>query len=121
MGDTVTDATMAAVADDGLDAAKDASTWRTFDTVEDAQGYADDCWAKMLAATDDGRIRVTFDDGQASLVLLGSDDEGKTVHDGITTAWAEPRQTAKGRWAVQCPPFDKGDTEPVWPGPVPLP
>ena len=41
--------------------------------------------------------------------------------DGYTTAWDVPRETADGRWAVQCPPFDDGgDPEPEWPPSPPM-
>jgi hypothetical protein len=41
--------------------------------------------------------------------------------DGYTLRWDEPRETAAGTWAVQCPPFDDGGgPEPEWPTPPDL-
>lgn len=55
------------------------------------------------------------------LPLLGRRNGQLVIDDGHTLRWDIPRQTADGRWAVECPPFDAGGgPEPAWPTPPPL-
>ena len=98
------------------------SGWRIFDTEAEAQTYADDCWVRFVAQRDDGSVRVLPAADGVELVALGRNAAtGEVVTDaGWTTAWDIPRQTADGRWAVQCLPGDDGDPEPEWPAPPPL-
>lgn len=114
--------------------------WRIFDAEADAESYARDVWAKVLAdraAQFGGTLRDV--DGrkvtatEANLVKLDADELERVPlygrrHDGTvnpdgsawTVRWAIPQPTADGRWAVPCPEWDDGDPEPVWPTPPPL-
>jgi hypothetical protein len=63
---------------------------------------------------------VALRDRLDGLPLLGRRD-GALVEDGQTLRWDVPRQTADGRWAVECPPFDAGGVAaPEWPTPPAL-
>jgi hypothetical protein len=56
------------------------------------------------------------------LPLLGRRLGQLVIDDGHTLRWDIPRQTADGRWAVQCPDFDPaGGPEPAWPTSPALP
>lgn len=70
-------------------------------------------WLATLTATQLRALR----DRLANLPALGRDHRGRLVEDrGHTLRWDVPRQTADGRWAVQCPPFDTGgEPSPAWP------
>ena len=60
--------------------------------------------------------RATLAERLRRLPLLGRRLGLIRTDGGYTTAWAIPRLTADGRWAVQCPPFDPGgDPAPEWP------
>lgn len=114
--------------------------WLTFDTVEEARKQALAWWLDIVAqpehddATDAGVKLITAFIDVATLKaeqldkltadgvpLYGRDSDGNVVTDrGVTLRWCEPRQTAKGQWAVVCPPGVDGGDEPVWPETPPL-
>lgn len=70
-------------------------------------------WLGTLTAAELRALR----DRVANLPLLGRRHDGTlNLADGHTLRWDIPRQTADGRWAVQCPPFDTGgEPSPAWP------
>lgn len=110
------------------------STWKVFPNEVTAQLYADQCWAMFVSNVSLGRIppehqanvppqankpdQIT--PGQAvaakNIPVKGIDSNGNTVESGVSTAWAIPKETASGEWAVPCPPQDDtGGPEPEWP------
>jgi hypothetical protein len=108
--------------------------WKIFPSQAACQQYADQQWAAFLSnmpqvqipAADRAKIPPQTSNpagitpGQAAacktVKLLGRNAEGTILQsDGASTAWATPRQTADGKWAVPCLPGEVGDPEPIWP------
>lgn len=76
-------------------------------------------WLGTLTAKQLADLRARL----AKLPLMGRRHDGALNEaDGYTLAWAVPRQTKAGEWAVPCPTFDTGGgPEPVWPDPPTIP
>jgi hypothetical protein len=111
--------------------------WFVFPTEIEAQQYADRCWAQFLYVIPTERLPEAVRDRQpridahqmtlieiaavVDIPILSLDHLGNIVEHAPSRAWAIPRRTATGEWAVPCPTgFDAGGPEPVWPDPAPV-
>jgi hypothetical protein len=110
--------------------------WRIFPTEQQCLTYCRQQFAQMareraalnndeLFDYTDGKRPVnvrTLPDAQitgARFPLWGKNAAAGAwnTESGFTTAWAEPRETADGQWAVQArdPSDPEGQPEPAWP------
>ena len=116
--------------------------WRVFDTQGQAQAYCAQCWVTMVRAHAATLTRQEMDDhwnlptrahipdipdvqinGQRFPIYCRNALTGEwNTRDGFTRASADPRETAEGKWAVQCLDLNdpKGVSEPTWP-PIDVP
>lgn len=111
-----------------------STTWKIFVLQAEAQDYADVTWASLVQIAPIERIPEEFHDVKsrmprdvremtpdeirtiAEVPLKGLDYEGNVVDAGYSGAWAIPRETADGQWAVPClDKFDMGGPMPEWP------